>query len=56
MTDVLQNLSNRVIYSYRIVRNAIIEIIARGEAECDNWNNRISPNLIPLLSNDKMRL
>ena len=50
------NLYNMIIYSNRIDRNAIIEIIARGGAECDNWNNRISPNPIPVLSNDKMRL
>ena len=45
-----------LIYSNWSGRNAIIEIIARGDAECDNWNNYIFPNLIPVLSNDKMRL
>ena len=71
-----------LIYSHRIGRNAIIKIIARGEAqcklfwllhegkpsaiitviargeaaECDIWNNRVSPNPIPVLSNEKMRL
>ena len=43
---------NFIIYSNRIGKNAIIEIIARGEAKCDNWNYRISPNPITVLSND----
>ena len=34
-----------------IPRNAIIKLIARGEAECNDFINRSSRNPIPILQN-----
>ena len=39
----------QIIYSVRIPKNKIIEIIARGEAECNYFSNCSSRNPIPIL-------